>query len=181
MADDDEFGHIFERNIVTAYKNDNNLKTLLVHSRFQSEELQGTFPCNRSRCYTYPIVTKNDTLSGPFGVISLKGSFNCVSTHVIYAIVCTCCFSVYIGETGRRLGDLVREHLRDIRKNSLTSDVGTHFNFLNHDVNDFSVMVITSVVDCHKRKLTEAKIIQKLGTLQPLGLNREDDSSHKTH
>ena len=42
-------------------------------------------------------------------------------------------------------------------------------------------MVITSVVDCHKRKLTEAKFIQKLGTLQPLGLNREDNSSHKTH
>ena len=146
--------------------NDKNLKTLLVHSLFLSEELQGTFRCNRSKCYTCPFVAKNDILIGPSGTISLKGSFNCISTHVIYAIVCTRCFSVYIGETGRRLGDRVREHLRDIRKNTFTSDVATHFNSLNHDINDFSVRVITSIVECQKRKLTEAKLIRKLGTLQ---------------
>ena len=75
----------------------------LVHSLFLSEELH-TFRCNRSKCYTCPFVAKNDILIGPSGTISLKGSFNCISTHVIYAIVCTRCFSVYIGETGRRLG-----------------------------------------------------------------------------
>ena len=48
LADDDEYGHLFDKNIVTAYKNDKNLKTLLVHSLFLSEELQGTFRCNRS-------------------------------------------------------------------------------------------------------------------------------------
>ena len=31
LADDDEYGHLFDKNIVTAYKNDKNLKTLLVH------------------------------------------------------------------------------------------------------------------------------------------------------
>ena len=89
LADDDEYGHLFDKNIVTAYKNDKNLKTLLVHSLFLSKELQGTFPCNRSKCYTCPFVAKNDILIGPSGTISLKGSFNCISTHVIYAIVCT--------------------------------------------------------------------------------------------
>ena len=88
---------------------------------------------------------------------------------------------MYIGETGRRLGDRVREHLRDIRRNTFTSDVATHFNSLNHDINDFSVRVITSIVECQKRKLTEAKLIRKLGTLHPLGLNREEDSSHRFH
>ena len=88
---------------------------------------------------------------------------------------------LYIGETGRRLGDRVREHLRDIRRNTFTSDVATHFNSLNHDINDFSVRVITSIVECQKRKLTEAKLIRKLGTLHPLGLNREEDSSHRFH
>ena len=59
--------------------------------------------------------------------------------------------------------------------------IATHFNSLNHDINDFSVRVITSIVECQKRKLTEAKLIRKLGTLHPLGLNREEDSSHRFH
>ena len=133
--------------------------------------LQRTFPCNRSRCFTCLIFAKND-------VIWTLGHdapqrFNCASTKVVYAIMWTRFFGVYIGETGRRFGDRVREHLRNIRKNALTSDVATHSNALNHDINVYSVMVITSIVEC-QRKLTEAKLIQKLG------LNRADDSSHRT-
>ena len=75
---------------------------------------------------------------------------------------------MYIDETGRRLGDHVPQHLRDIWKNAFTSDVATHFNSLNHVINDFSVRVVTSIAEFSKRKLSE-------GTL------REEDSSHMTH
>ena len=35
----------------------------------------------------------------------------------IYCITCTLCNKLYIGETGRRLGDRFREHLCDVEKN----------------------------------------------------------------
>ena len=34
----------------------------------------------------------------------------------MYCITCTLCKKLYIGETGRRLGDRFREHLRDVEK-----------------------------------------------------------------
>ena len=32
-------------------------------------------------------------------------------------IPCTYCKKIYIGETGRRIGDRFREHLRDVERN----------------------------------------------------------------
>ena len=41
---------------------------------------------------------------------------------------------LYIGETGRRLGDGFREHLRDVEKNDkdASKPVARHFNLHNH-------------------------------------------------
>ena len=88
---------------------------------------------------------------------------------------------LYIGETGRMLAERFREHLRDVRINSANSDVAVHFNSLNHSIEDASVLCITTATDMHKRRLIESKFIKRLGTLYPLGLNREDDSNYKTH
>ena len=42
--------------------------------------------------------------------------------------------ALYIGETGRRLGDRFREHLRDVEKNDkdASKPVARHFNLPNH-------------------------------------------------
>ena len=44
---------------------------------------------------------------------------------------------LYIGESGRRLGDRTRDHLYDIRKNDLSKPVSRHFNSSNHSISDF--------------------------------------------
>ena len=174
------FGHLFKDNIITAFKNEQNFKQVLVRSKLKSVELPGTFPCGHTRCNTCPFVIQTNQLAGPIGSINLNGSFNCISQHVIYAILCTKCSAIYIGETGRRLGDRIREHLRHVRNNTTSSDVSIHFNADGHDINDLSVLVIKSVFDITKRRLAEAKLIRRLGTLHPLGLNREPDSNYKT-
>ena len=97
---------------------------------------------------------------------------------VIYAILCTKCSSIYIGKTGRCLGDRIREHLHHVRVGTDSNDIAVHFNSDGHDINDLSVLVIKSVFDISKR-LAESKLI-RLGTLHPLGLNRESDSNYKT-
>ena len=61
-------------------------------------------------------------------------SFTCTSANVIYCITCTLCNKLYIAETGRRLGDRFREHLRDVKKNDkdASKPVARHFNLPNH-------------------------------------------------
>ena len=47
----------------------------------------------------------------------------------------------YIGETGRRLGDRFREHLRSVRGN-MDLPVAKHFSSAGHDAADMLVSVI---------------------------------------
>ena len=56
------------------------------------------------------------------------------SANVIYCITCTLCKKLYIGETGRRLGDRFGEHLCDFEKNdkNASKPVARHFNLANH-------------------------------------------------
>ena len=49
--------------------------------------------------------------------VKITDCFTCTSANVIYCITCTLCNKLYIGETGRRLGDRFRKHLRDVEKN----------------------------------------------------------------
>ena len=49
--------------------------------------------------------------------IKITDHFTCTSANVIYCITCTYCSKLYIGETGRRLGNRFREHLRDVERN----------------------------------------------------------------
>ena len=59
--------------------------------------------------------------------------FTCTSANVTYCITCTLCKKLYIGETGRRLGDPFREHLRDLEKDdkNASKPVARHFNLSN--------------------------------------------------
>ena len=88
------------------------------------------------------------------------------------------CSELYIGETGRRLSEPVREHLCDIRKRR-AKEVAVHFNGPDHSIADFGVCGLIQVEDAARRKLLEAKLIKKLGTLHPFGMNREEESWHR--
>ena len=81
--------------------------------QFKTIEQLGTFKCARSRCKNCPFVQNADKISGPKQSVKITDRFTCTSANVIYCIICTLCKKLYIGETGRRLGDRFREHLRD--------------------------------------------------------------------
>ena len=95
---------------------------------------KGTFKCARSRCKTCPFVQNADKISGPKRSVKITDRFKCTSANVIYCITCTLCKKLYIGETGRRLGDRFREHLRDVEKDDkdASKPVARHFNLPNH-------------------------------------------------
>ena len=118
LSADPDIGNLFQDNIITAYRNCQNLRQCLVRSKLPADddEIPGTFSCGRNRCKTCPHVCQTDTLNGPDGSISIRNTFSCTSKNVVYAIQCIECSAIYVGETGRCLAGRFREHLRHPRR-----------------------------------------------------------------
>ena len=81
---------------------------------------------------------------------------------------------LYIGETGRRLGDRFREHLLDVKNNSqdVSKPVARHFNQPGHSHNNMKIFGLSlHQGNTESRKCTEQRLIFKIGTLSPAGIN----------
>ena len=87
-----------------------NVGNFLVRSSFQTNDQPGTFKCTHARCKTRPFIHKANKISGPKRSFKINDHFTWTAANVIYFITCTYCKKIYIGETGRRLGDWFREH-----------------------------------------------------------------------
>ena len=100
---------------------------------------------------------------------NVKGSYTCISSNVIYAITCTGCEKLYIGERKRRLADRFTEHLRSIKNNSPDLPVAAHFNSPEHSILNAIVSAITICDDTYEKN--EECLIYICGTLEPKGMN----------
>jgi hypothetical protein len=60
------------------------------------------------------------------------------TTSGIYRLPCGNCTATYIGQTGRNIGQRMKEHERDIRNNKDTSAVAQHINDNRSHLMDFS-------------------------------------------
>ena len=113
-------------------------------------------------------------ISGPKRSVKITDRFTCTSANVIYCITCTLCNKLYIGETGRRLGDRFREHLRDVEKNDkdASKPVARHFNLPNHSKKHMAICGLSlHLGTTESRKNLEQKFIFQIGTLNPHGIN----------
>ena len=136
--------------------------------------------CVYDYVYTCKFMTNCSAIhiKGPKLSFNVTQPFTCISKNIVYGIICKRCNIIYIGETGRRLADRITEHIRSIRNNFSGFPVAQHFNPPSHcSLNDFSV---TGIIHCNcsnvNRLNIENRIIFKLGTLSPLGLNTKFDA-----
>ena len=160
LQNDPDTGRIFSRPPLISFKRDKNIGNFLVRSVFQTSEQPGTFKCARARCKTCPFICNVKKLSGPKRSIKITDHFTCTSANVIYSITCTFCKKLYIGETGRRLGDRFREHLRDVEKDDK-----------NHSMQHMAVCGLSlHQGNTESRKTLEQKFIFEIGTLNPHGI-----------
>ena len=146
----------------------------LVRSTFKTIEKPGIFKCARSRCKTCPFVQNADKISGLKRSVKITDRFTCTSANVIYCITYTLCKKLYIGETGRRLGDRFREHLRDVEKDDkgASKPVARHFNLPNHSKEHMSICGLSlHQGPTDSRKNLEQRFIFQIGTLNPHGIN----------
>ncbi len=77
------------------------------------------------------------------------------------------------------LADCFREHLADIRNAKVGKEVASHFNQASNTIDDIAVSGISYQPMISQRCIKEARLIRNIGTLVPLGMNREDDSNYK--
>ena len=91
----------------------------------------------------------------------------------IYCITCTLCNKLYIGETGRRLGDRFREHLV-VEKNDkdASKPVTRHFNLPNYSKKHMAICGLSlHLGTAESSKNLEQKFIFQIGILNPHGIN----------
>ena len=160
--------HLFHSNATK------NVGNFLVRSALKTHEQPGTFKCARSRCKTCLFIVNTSKISGPKRSVTITDRFTCTSANVIYCITCTLCNKLYIGETGRRLGDRFREHLRDVEKNDkdASKPVARHFNLPNHSKKHMAICGLSlHLGTTESRKNLEQKFIFQIGTLNPHGIN----------
>ena len=84
------------------------------------------------------------------------------------------CNKLYIGESGRKLGDRFREHLIDVKNkgSDLSKPVVRHFNLSGHSHEHMEICGIYLHLGKNEtRKRKEQRLIFKLGTLVPNGIN----------
>ena len=97
------------------------------------------------------------------------------NTNIVYAIFCRKCGQIYIGQTSQILGDRMAQHLRSVREDD-GKPVARHFNSAGHRISDFT---FTGLATCHSteryRRGVEIRMILKLGTLSPNGMNSRSD------
>ena len=161
--------------ILILFKRDKNIGNFLVRSAFQTGEQPGIFKCACARCKTCPFICNVEKLSGPKRSIKITDHFTCASANVIYCITCTLCKKLYIGETGRRLGDRSREHLRDVEKDdkNASKPVARHFNMPNHSMQHMTFCGPSlDQGNTESRESLEPKFMFQIGTLNPHGINK---------
>ena len=115
-----------------------------------------------------------DKISGPKRSIKILDHFTCTSANVICCITCTYWNKLYIGETGRRLSDRFREHLRDVERNDKDAPkpLAIHFNLPNHSEQHMAVCGLSlHLGSLESRKTLEQNFIFQIGTLNPHGIN----------
>ena len=145
----------------------------LYKSSLQSnDQPQWNFQCARSRCKTCPFIHNVEKISGPKRSIKITDHFTCSAADVSYCITYTYCKKVYIGETGRRLGNRFWEH-HDVDRNDKDASKPVADTLI-------SLLILSSIWQfaafphiqaVRKASNSFTKLIFQIGTLNPHGIN----------
>ena len=133
----------------------------------------GFFKCNGPRCLSCcsaaPCTVFNDFRTSR--VFPILGHFSCDTTHCIYLVRCAHCSIFYVGQTSNCVRTRIRQHLNDISSNCPRSQLAAHFNTVC-PTNAFRWLILDRCFSEERRLQKEARWINILKSLHPLGLNQ---------
>ena len=134
----------------------------------------GIKACHNPRCTTCTHLNTNpnfkSTSTGT--TYSVRHSFSCTSSQLVYLITCTKCRKQYVGMTMNTLNYRITRHRSSILCKA-NRYLCNHFNFPDHSLKNLSVQPIdtqTNPTVANLQKL-EKYWIHKLQTYRPKGLN----------
>jgi hypothetical protein len=174
LQSDPQLRDIFPLPPLVAFKRAPNLKDLLISSQLRStyQHPPGTHPCGKRGCVCCTHIANTTTFTGPTQQFTVRSSFTCLSTNLVYIIHCSLCNQLYVGETYRSLRERCSEHLSSITRPSVSTPVALHFRQPHHTPDHFR---ISAAWQNHRdgpfRLHMESRLIADLGTLQPRGIN----------
>ena len=176
LQNDRETGRIFSQPPLISFKRDKNIRNFLVRSALKDTVQPVIFKCALTMQNLSSLLTlaKYRDLSD-----LLRSPIVSHITNVFYCITCPLCNKLYIGETGRRLGDRFHKHLRDVEKNykDTSEPVARHFNLPNHSKQHMSICGLSlHQGTTESRKNLEQKFIFQIGTLNPHGIKVAEHS-----
>ena len=180
MTLDPKMSKIFPTPPMVAFKQPPNLKNVLCRAKLPTTQkpkrvISGMKKCNNP-CNTCPYVLPSNKIqsSQTKEMVTLKASFNCNTSGIIYITTCEKCKKQYIGQTGRKLRDRFAEHLYNIcQKKEVT---GVHYTSTGHSHWDLKVQVLEKVTpNTPSYRLEREEFwIKKFSTKTPFGLNKYD-------
>ena len=131
-----------------------------------------TFKCIPERCKACPFSHNAETKSGPKWYIKITDHFTYNSPNVFYYITCTYCKTIYIGETGRQLGDRFQETCT-MYKGMTDKPVARHFDLPTHYRQPMAVCCLSLYLGSSESlKTLEQKFIFQIGTCNLCSINK---------
>ncbi|CAK6982346.1 hypothetical protein D5F01_LYC24313, partial [Scomber scombrus] len=154
------------RKIISAYRRNPNLQSLLVRSKFTTHGKTPATP------FHHHYKTRK-FITNPYSQTSLPphNTYSLSHSNIVYIITCTLCNKHYIGETKNPLLTRLKQHLHNIDKGTLTTHLVTHFQQHSIQYLTISGLEAQDRWTTGQRKRAEKIWIEKLGTITPRGLN----------
>ena len=184
---------IHSSRLITALRKPPNLRSFLVRARsdYHGKDHQKHDAAIRGRTYNVCTTvhcrycTRIDmsgqiTSSVTQRQYTSKYNVSCQSSNIVYCITCKRCQKQYVGQTKRRLMDRFQDHFYKISKALMNTDMGCHFNTLDHhgleDVEIHIVDFIHITPDSAQRvrHVVQKNWIYRLKTMILFGLNLID-------
>ena len=179
LQEDPDLKDTFKKPPLAAFKRDKNLGDHLIRSVYHPVPRRlppGNSKCHKPGCKTCPFICTFTIFQGPSGQqFEIKSHFTCQSTDLVYILSCSLCHKMYVGETYRTLNERFKEHRNSIITGKDTP-IGIHFNSGIHSLSHVRVAAVwrNGSDDWLYRKFIESRVISRLGTLQPHGLNTKE-------
>ena len=140
-------------------------------------------PCKHPRCATCQHFLPSPVIRSSHNgqCFRVRHPFTCNSSGIIYVITCIRCRKQYVGQTMKSLRERISQHRSSIKMNQ-PRYISKHFNLDGHNIQHLKVQIIDKVSEnsgsVEALDKLERYWINKLGTIQPNGLNVNLSQSH---
>lgn len=154
------------------YRRAKSIGDYLVHAKDRDAQQLGCRPCGKNRCLVCKHVqTARVAISTHSDFrYSIRGSFDCDSSNLVYLLECGGCNMQYIGQTDGPFRMRFNNH-RYHTKALPNLPLSRHLAMQNHSFDDIKVTLLqSSFSSCREREQCESYLIYKFNTLKG-GLN----------